>query len=116
MDNDLSKKLSAILGDPDMMDKIKSIASGFSAPSAPPQKQDRCEEAQADCSSCSRTMPCGAQALCPINCEQSALIKNLNNSRTLLTALKPFLDSERCARIDKILGMMKIAEIMGYLK
>ena len=49
MDNDLSKKLSAILGDPDMMDKIKSIASGFSAPSAPPQKQDRCEEAKADC-------------------------------------------------------------------
>ena len=116
MDNDLSKKLSAILGDPDMMDKIKSIASGFSSSSAPEKKTDRCEEAKKDCSACSRTMPCGAQALCPITCEQSALLKNLNNSRTLLTALKPFLDSERCARIDKILSMMKIAEIMGYLK
>ena len=34
----------------------------------------------------------------------------------LLLALKPYLSGERCERIDKILGMMKIAEIMGYLK
>jgi hypothetical protein len=32
-----------------------------------------------------------------------------------LQALKPYLSAERCARIDKILGMMKIAELMGYL-
>ena len=42
--------------------------------------------------------------------------KSIAESRALLTALKPYLSEERCARIDKILGMMKIAEIMGYLK
>ncbi len=115
MDNDFSQKLTAILGDPAMMDKIKTIASGLSA-SPPAPKEARREEKIPDCDSCTCTMPCGAQALCPKKSEQSALFKNLADSRALLTALKPFLDGERCARIDKILGMMKIAEIMGYIK
>lgn len=115
MDNDLSGKLSAILADPAMMDKIKSLASGLSA-SPPPPRDVRKEENIPDCTSCTCTMPCGAQALCPKKSGQSALLGNLADSRALLVALKPFLDGERCARIDKILGMMKIAEIMGYIK
>ncbi|MBE6654203.1 MAG: hypothetical protein E7608_01945 [Ruminococcaceae bacterium] len=115
MDTDLSQKLNAILGDPAMMDKIKTIAGSLGAPSAPPREEHR-EEKSADCSSCPHKMPCGAQALCPVSGERSEFSKSIANIRTLLTALKPYLDSARCERIDKILGMMKIAEIMGYIK
>ena len=48
--------------------------------------------------------------------EPNPMAKSIAESRALLSALKPYLSAERCARIDKILGMMKIAEIMGYLK
>lgn len=116
MDNDFSQKLNAILGDPAMMDKIKNIAGSLGASSAPPPREERKEDKNADCSSCSRAMPCGAQALCPVSAERSELSKSIANIRALLTALKPYLDGGRCARIDKILGMMKIAEIMGYIK
>ncbi len=117
MDNDFSQKLNAILGDPAMMEKIRSIAGSLGASSSPPPpREERKEDKGTDCASCSRTMPCGAQALCPVSGERSEFSKSIANIRALLTALKPYLDSGRCERIDKILGMMKIAEIMGYIK
>jgi hypothetical protein len=62
-------------------------------------------------------LPCGG-APCPFPKKDGAggAAKSIAESRALLVALKPYLSAERCARIDKILGMMKIAEIMGYLK
>lgn len=116
MDNDFSEKLNSILADPAMMDKIKNIAGslGASAP-PPPPKEERREEKGADCENCPRALPCGEKT-CQLPGKQSELAKNIANSRALLVALKPFLDSDRCARIDKIIGMMKIAEIMGYIK
>ena len=60
-----------------------------------------------------KALPVGNFGMPNVNSE---LIKNISNSRALLCALKPYLDKERCERIDKILGMMKIAEIMGYIK
>lgn len=117
MDNDFSEKLNSILADPAMMDKIKTIAGSLGGASpAPPPKEERKEERGADCENCPRALPCGASAPCPISKNQSELAKNIANSRALLIALKPYLDNDRCARIDKILGMMKIAEIMGYIK
>ncbi len=114
MDNDFSEKLNSILANPEMMDKIKNIASGLGAASAsaPPKKDGM----RPDCENCPRALPCGACAPYPPSKNQSELAKSISNSRALLTALKPYLDSERCARIDKILGMLKIAEIMGYIK
>ncbi len=42
-----------------------------------------------------------------------ALSQNLKNTRNLLVALKPFLDDKRCAKIDKMLSMMRLAEMAG---
>ncbi len=108
MDGDLSEKLGTILSDPSMMEKIKSIAQGLGASAPPPPTVERREERLPECENCP-LVSVGAK-------DKNELTKNLASSRALLVALKPFLDKDRCARIDKILGMIKIAEIMGYIK
>lgn len=42
--------------------------------------------------------------------------KTIKNGRALLAALKPYLDSERREKIDKILEAMKLAEFAGIFK
>lgn len=109
MDGDLSEKLGTILSDPSMMEKIKSIAQGLGASAPPPPAVEHREERLPECEKCPLISSVGAK-------EKNELTKNLASSRALLVALKPFLDKDRCARIDKILGMIKIAELMGYIK
>lgn len=119
MENDLSEKLGAMLADPAMLAKIASIAGNLglgSAPTAPPPPKD--EPKPCDTCPAKDILPCGG-AECPLPAKGGALsgaAKSISQSRALLVALKPYLSAERCERIDKILGMMKIAEIMGYLK
>ena len=116
MDNDFSEKLGAILSNPEALAKIAGIAGslGLSAPPAPEK-----EKAASECDECPAKdlLPCGG-APCPFPAKDKVghAAKSIAESRALLSALKPYLSAERCARIDKILGMMKIAEIMGYLK
>ncbi len=122
MDGDFSEKLGAMLSDPAMLAKIAGIAGSLGlggtadTPAPPPPPK---EEAK-PCSTCpaKELFPCGG-AECPFPGKGGALsgaAKNIAQIRALLSALKPYLSAERCERIDKILGMMKIAEIMGYLK
>ena len=119
MDNDFSEKLGALLSDPAALAKIAGLAgslglSGASAPTPP-----RTEEKPRECDACpaKEVLPCGgAPGPVPKKERVSDAAKSIAQSRALLTALKPYLSGERCERIDKILGMMKIAEIMGYLK
>lgn len=134
MDNDFSQKIGSILSDPEMMQKIKAIAGslGNSPPKeAPPRPPEPCRD-EAPChprgnDCCMEEKPCECEQKGAHTCSPPAfslptgaggsdLARNIANSRALLTALKPYLDKERCERIDKILGMMKIAEIMGYIK
>ncbi|MGN1095908.1 MAG: hypothetical protein ACI4QR_05925 [Eubacteriales bacterium] len=112
MENDISEKLNAVLADPAMMEKIKLIAGSLGATQSPPQDSvntEKHEERAFQGASSDKELP-------PPPIKQSEISKNIANSRALLIALKPYLDRERCERIDKILGMMKIAEIMGYIK
>ena len=118
MDNDLSEKLGALLSNPEALAKIAGIAGslGLTGASAPPPAQ---EKPAHDCDACpaKEILPCGG-APCPFPKKDGigSAAKSIAESRALLVALKPYLSHERCERIDKILGMMKIAEIMGYLK
>jgi hypothetical protein len=121
MDNDFSEKPGALLSNPEALAKIAGIAGslGLSSP-APAHSQEKEEAKEArECGSCPAKdlLPCGG-APCPFPAKDkvSNAAKSIAESRALLSALKPYLSAERCARIDKILGMMKIAEIMGYLK
>jgi hypothetical protein len=118
MDNDLSEKLGALLSNPEALAKIAGIAGslGLTGASEPPPAQ---EKPTHDCDACpaKEIFPCGG-APCPFPKKDGigSAAKSIAESRALLVALKPYLSHERCERIDKILGMMKIAEIMGYLK
>ena len=116
MDNDFSEKLSALLSDPAMLSKIAGIAGSLGVGAMPQQTKEQ----EHVCPTCPAkdTLPCGNEK-CMITGNSGNLSetsKNIACSRALLQALKPYLSKERCERIDKILGMMKIAEIMGYLK
>ncbi len=119
MDNDFSEKLGALLSNPEALAKIAGIAGSLGLSSAPAPAPEKEKEEVRECSACpvGELLPCGG-APCPFPAKDkvSSAAKSIAESRALLTALKPYLSEERCARIDKILGMMKIAEIMGYLK
>lgn len=122
MDNDFSEKLGTLLSDPAALAKIASLAGslGLSGACPPPSaEKEKPPKPHSECNDCpaKELLPCGG-APCPFPKKESVseAAKSIAQSRALLVALKPYLSSERCARIDKILGMMKIAEIMGYLK
>ncbi len=118
MDNDFSEKLGALLSNPEARAKIAGIAGslGLTGAPAPTKTVDKDTRKCGDCPA-KEVLPCGG-APCPFQSKDSmgSAAKSIAESRALLAALKPYLSVERCARIDKILGMMKIAEIMGYLK
>lgn len=103
MDNDFSEKLGAILSDPAALAKIAGLAGSLGLGASPHAKEEKPPEPKPE------IKPAQSEKL-------SETAKNIACGRALLQALKPYLSAERCARIDKILGMMKIAEIMGYLK
>ena len=116
MDKDFSEKLGSILSDPEMMSKIKTIAASMTMPQKEKENVPSDDNESTNVNeekSETKALPVGNFGMPNVNSE---LIKNISNSRALLCALKPYLDKERCERIDKILGMMKIAEIMGYIK
>ncbi len=110
MNNDFSEKLDQILSNPAMLAQIKALAdtmtanSGSKQEDAPPPKEEPKAEpvsAPPDISIPSFFKP------------SSTFEKNLKNTRALLSALKPFLDERRCAKIDKMLSMMRFAEMAG---
>lgn len=121
MDNDFSEKLGSLLSDQAALAKIASLAGslGLSGAPAQPQEAKNPHGNEKNCEACpaKELLPCGG-APCPVAAKESVseAAQSIAQSRALLVALKPYLSRERCERIDKILGMMKIAEIMGYLK
>lgn len=115
MDNDISAKIGALLSDPEALSKIMSVAGSLGLSSPPPQKSETSGthgdyKGDAVLKNLSPAPSPGKGA------SLSDTAKSIAQSRALLQALKPYLSEERCARIDKILNMMKIAEIMGYIK
>ena len=122
MNNDLSGKLETILSNPEMMAQIKILADSMSKDSSPTTpKQDT--KADADMNSAVQTSqpagaaPAGTSPLLPgTSAPVSTIAKNLSNSRTLLLALKPYLDEKRSGKVDRMLNMMKMSEVAGYLR
>ncbi len=110
MTGDLSSKLDEILANPAMLAQIKALADTMTGhpvkqqddpveppPSAPPPEAEQ-----------------NPLAPLPILFTPSpTLTQNLKHTRDLLLALKPFLDEKRCGKVDKMLSMMRIAEMAG---
>ncbi len=111
MTGDFSSKLDEILKNPTMLAQIKALADTMTAGKAeePPPP----EEPPAPPPAPVQAQPAMETALPVLLAPSPNLQKNLTNTRALLIALKPFLDDKRCGKIDKMLSMMRLAEMAG---
>ncbi len=110
MTGDFSSKLDEILKNPSMLAQIKALADTMTAGKAeepPPEEPSVPPPAPV------QTQPAMEAALPTLLAPSPSLQKNLTNTRALLIALKPFLDDKRCGKIDKMLSMMRLAEMAG---
>ncbi len=111
MTGDLSTKLDELLTNPAMLAQIKALADTMTQNQAKPASNEVPPEAQPK-----EETPPPAEASLPILFSPSPNVeKNLKNTRDLLIALKPFLDEKRCMKIDKMLSMMRFAQMAGQL-
>ena len=123
MNGDFSSKLDKVLSNPAMMAQIKSLADTMTEaegtpasevspppaaePSEPPAQEEQ-EKPDADIQT--------ETALPASFSPAPGLARNLKNTRALLAALKPYLDDKRREKVDKMLSMMRLAEMAGYFK
>ncbi len=121
MTGDFSAKLDQILANPAMLAQIKALADTMTANAPKPQEASVSEPSAApEPISEPETRPeekprtADVPASLPVLFTPSPMLeKNLKHTRELLIALKPFLDEKRCAKIDKMLSMMRLAEMAG---
>lgn len=121
MNGDFSSKLDKILSNPAMMAQIKSLADTMTEdgeaktppPTEPTQAASEPEPAAAPESPPQTDTPAAMPALFS---PAPGMEKNIKNTRALLLALKPYLDDKRRDKIDKMLNMLRLAEMAGYFK
>ncbi len=101
--DDISEKLSAILNDPEGMEKIKKMAESMLGTTEEKSKEPL-EEIGLDMASLTRAI---------------GLLKNQNkeNDRVkLLLALKPHLSLEKRERVDSAVKILKLLDMAPLLK
>ena len=121
MNGDFSSKLDKILSNPAMMAQIHSLADTMTEdgeaktppPTEPTQAAPEPEPAAAPESPPQTDTPAAMPALFS---PAPGMEKNIKNTRALLLALKPYLDDKRRDKIDKMLNMLRLAEMAGYFK
>ena len=108
--DDMEEKLGAILGNPDMMAQIMSMAQqlgGNSQPSAPPPPPPQPEFTG---------MPDGLDMGMMMKIAGMANSANIDNhQRSLLLALRPYLVSERIGKLEKAMRAAKLAGMASQL-
>ena len=98
----MEEKLGAILGNPQMMQQIMSMAQALGSP--PPQEKSKPPSPAID--------PAMIQKLMPLI--QGTGIDH--HQRTLLKALEPYLCRERLERLEKAMRAAKLANLIsGFL-
>ena len=104
------EKLNTILGDPEAMGQILSLAQSLGLSSQPEQEDHPPEEGaqEGDPPSLSGSDPMLRQSMALL----SALGQEENDKRTaLLTALKPFLKPERQASLDRAIQLQRLTKM-----
>ena len=102
--DDISEKLSALLSDPEGMDKIKNMAQsllGSKAEELPPARTDDLDIDIGALTGILRKMKGNGSSDSKIN---------------LLLALKPNLSKEKQARVDSAIKILKLIELAPFLK
>ena len=107
--DDMEARLGSILGNPDMMAQIMSMAQqlggGDSAPPPPPPPQSPLS-----------AMPEGLDMGLIMKLAGMANSANIDqNQRSLLTALRPYLLPERIGKLEKAMRAAKLANIASDL-
>ena len=110
---DIQEKLSALLSDPDGMNKIKTIAeslfNGDDAKKTPTPEPDTPQSSDF-------SLPDGFD-ISKIMGLMSVFNSNRNDRRSeLLLALKPHLSVERREKVDKAVKLLKIVSLLPVLK
>lgn len=102
--DDISEKLSALLNDPDGMNRIKSMAENLLGTKAEQPQKNSADDLDID-----------VGALTGILKKMKG--SGANDSRiNLLLALKPNLSKEKQVRVDNAIKILKLIEIAPFLK
>ena len=99
--DEMEQKLGAVLKNPELMQKIMSMAQSLGQPAQPPQEPSPAPEA--DFAMLQRLSGLTRQS--GIDAQQ----------RALLTALKPYLSSERVSKLEKAMRAAKLAGLASSL-
>ena len=104
--DDMESKLGSILGNPDMMAQIMSMAQqlggGNSAPAPPPPPEP--------------SMPEGLDVGMMMKLAGMANSANIDkNQQTLLLALRPYLTMERIGKLEKAMRAAKLAGLASSI-
>ena len=118
---DLSRKISELLSDPETMEQIKGLTGllGQSPPDAPgnthiPEQKDSPSVPRRDAAG-SMPDPNMLGAVMKL----APLLQSMNSeddSTRLLRALKPFMHEERSKRIDSAIRLLSIMKLLPVLK
>lgn len=98
---EMEQKLGALLNNPELMQKIMSMAQSLGQPAQPPQEPSPTPEV--DFAMLQRLSGLARQS--GIDSQQ----------RALLTALKPYLSSERVSKLEKAMRAAKLARLASSL-
>lgn len=117
----LSSALSGILGNPEMMSMISSMAEQLKGGSAPSADQSSKKEDEAP-SKADESIPASSElsgvlgALAPLLSQSLGKLSREDDSRAcLLRALKPYLSQNRCEAIEHIIKFSKISDVIKNL-
>ena len=102
--DELTEKLSALLADPDGMEKIKNMAQGLLGNQAPVKETPPTSSDDIDIGAITRIM-----SLMKSSSKEDERVK-------LLLALKPNLSPERQSRVDSAVKILKLIDLAPLLK
>ena len=103
---DMESKLGAILGNPDMMAQIMSMAQKLGAGAPPPQASPPPAP----------TLPEGLDVGMLTKLAGMASSASVDgNQQALLRALRPYLSGERIARLEKAMRAAKLANVASSI-
>ena len=102
---DLESAISQILGDPESMSQILSLAKSFGVTSPGPQQEQQ-DAPQQMKQSVESALPAMAELIRQAGSVDPREVQ-------LLNALKPYCSEDRCRRIDRALRAARLSQIAG---
>lgn len=106
--DDMAEKITALLNDPNGMEKIKSVASALFRDSEPASNQNS--------SSGELSLPEGIDMEKIMGIASALSCSGSDERAVLLTALKPHLSPDRRTKVDRAIKLLKIVSVLPVLK